>query len=1282
VYALALQTNNQLVVGGNFTMANGVRRQRLARLNSDGSLDASFLLPSFSSGADASVRALAVQSDSRIIVGGFFTNVDSVVSPGIARLNADGSVDSNFNPGSGADNPVYAVAETFVSGQRKVLVGGAFTRLNGATYNAVGRLNDDGTPDTAFNAGGLGANATVYALVVQSDGKILIGGDFTAVNGIAASHIARLNQDGSVDTTFTNTTANASVRAITVQPDGRILLGGLFASVNGNTNFNRIARLNSASGSSDLTFTPGLGANDMVDSIALQTDARIVLGGQFTRCSGVTRNRITRLNPDGTVDPTINFGTGANDLVTAVVVQEDAIQGYPTNVPDEKIIIGGVFTQYSGQTHNRIVRIFGGSESDSGIFQFSSASYQVDETGTNAFITVLRNGGTSGTNSDGSGDVFVPFTTSDGGAQAGVNYTAVVTNLDFPVGEVQTVVKIPVMDDGRITTNLDVNLAINPVSTNEYGYQMQAKLWIINDDSVINFSAPNYQVPKNVINGVAAISIFRVGSTNGTATVIFNTTTNGTAVTGTDYSPVTNTIVTFGPGVTNVNVTVPVINNNLPEGNRTVALQLSSVTNSTLAAPTNATLTIIDTVTAHGSLSFTANTAIGYEGNTNVALTVVRTNGLNGIVSASYTTVPGTAMPGINYQTTTNTITLGDGVASGTILIPLVDNNVVQGPVSFSVALSNPTGGATLLAPTNVTVTVMDNDAGIAFAATTNFIPENGSSVVVSVQRIGTTNGVSSANYATADGTAHAGMNYTAVSGTLTFAVGEVLKTVIVPILDDPSVTGDLNFTLNLSSPGANTQLSSPSTTTIVVQDADAGLSFTNATMTVAKNAGQAVITVVCSNPRVEPVASSNTVPLRVNYATVDGTGTAGINYQAVSGTLTFSNGIATNTFTVPIINNSQITGDKTFSVVLSKPTAPGQLVPPSTQTVTITESNPGFQFSQSAYSVLKSGVQATITVNRTGATNSTASVDYQTANGTAMAGTNYVATSGTLVFTNGVTSLSFSVPIIGNNIVQPNHTVLLQLLNPTNSVLASPSAATLTIVENGGSYVIPAGAQVVTNYTTHLNDGIIHSNDTLQVLFAFRDGAGLNVTNLNAWLLAMNGVLAPSPATNNYGPLTAFGHSVSRAYTFTAQGTNTGIITPTFVLYDGNNPIGTNQFTFTLGTWSTTFSNSATILINDTNAASPYPSVINVGGIGGSIVKATVTFNKFAHTYPHDVEAVVSSPAGTNTLLMANIGSSFGVTNVTLTFDDAATNYFPQNSILTTSTNKPTSYPVVLPFR
>src|SRR4029077_17067219 len=187
----------------------------------------------------------------------------------------------------------------------------------------------------------------------------------------------------------------------------RILIGGLFTNVNGVAR-SHIARLN-ANGTTDTSFTPGAGASDSVLAITLQADNKILLAGQFSFANGVTRHRITRMNTDGTVDPTINFGLGADSFVGCLVVQ-----------PDDKILLGGGFTLYDGQPHSRFVRIYGRAMNGSGTLEFDSGHYTVNENGTNAVVTVRRRGGTSGFPT-ANANVFVTMSTSNGTAVAGVN---------------------------------------------------------------------------------------------------------------------------------------------------------------------------------------------------------------------------------------------------------------------------------------------------------------------------------------------------------------------------------------------------------------------------------------------------------------------------------------------------------------------------------------------------------------------------------------------------------------------------------------------------------------------------------------------------------------------------------------------------------------------------------------------------------------------------------------------------------------------------------------------
>jgi uncharacterized delta-60 repeat protein len=181
------------------------------------------------------------------------------------------------------------------------VVGGDFTTLAGAARNNIGRLNTNGTLDTAFNPG---ANDDVETLALQPDGKILVGGYFTRLGGSSRSGIGRLNSTGSLDTGF-NPGASAPVRCLAVQSDGKILVGGYFTNLGGQAR-SYIGRLNT-NGTIDTAFNPG--ANAAIDSFALQADGKILVGGEFSTMGGLSRSRIARLHPDGTVDLTFNPGS-------------------------------------------------------------------------------------------------------------------------------------------------------------------------------------------------------------------------------------------------------------------------------------------------------------------------------------------------------------------------------------------------------------------------------------------------------------------------------------------------------------------------------------------------------------------------------------------------------------------------------------------------------------------------------------------------------------------------------------------------------------------------------------------------------------------------------------------------------------------------------------------------------------------------------------------------------------------------------------------------------------
>jgi uncharacterized delta-60 repeat protein len=236
-----------------------VTRNYVARLNADGSLDTGF-----NPNAETSVQSLAVQADGKVLIGGFFITMGGSTRNYVARLNANGSLDTGFNPN--ANNPVYSVA---LQADGKGLIGGLFTAVGGAPRNYVARLNTDGTVDTGFNPN---ANNTVFGFAVQADGKVLIAGDFTTMGGVARNRIARVNADGSLDTSF-NPDANSTVTSLAVQADGRVLAGGAFSTMGGSTR-NRLSRLVNDPATQSLTTPDG-------------TRARWVRGGTAPELVGV-----------------------------------------------------------------------------------------------------------------------------------------------------------------------------------------------------------------------------------------------------------------------------------------------------------------------------------------------------------------------------------------------------------------------------------------------------------------------------------------------------------------------------------------------------------------------------------------------------------------------------------------------------------------------------------------------------------------------------------------------------------------------------------------------------------------------------------------------------------------------------------------------------------------------------------------------------------------------------------------------------------------------------------
>lgn len=327
--------DGKVLAGGNFTHCNGVERNGVARLNADGTLDLAFD-PGF--GANGMVWCMALQPDGRVLVGGGFTYFNGEPAKRLVRLLADGSVDPDFSVGGGFNHDVYSVA---VQEDGRVLAGGDFNQFMGEPHGRLLRLEDDGTLDEGFDPGTC-LGGSVNALAVQPDGRILIGGNFSEVQEQPITAVARLHPTGELDATFSPPVWSFSmVTAIALHADGAVAVGGMIP--------NGVVRL-MADGHPDPGFNtngPGLGGwAPMVNSLAALPDGGILVAGRFNAYNGVACGNVVKVAPTGAADPTFDTGSGADAEVFALAT-----------TPDGQALIGGLFDHVDQQPRPRIARL-------------------------------------------------------------------------------------------------------------------------------------------------------------------------------------------------------------------------------------------------------------------------------------------------------------------------------------------------------------------------------------------------------------------------------------------------------------------------------------------------------------------------------------------------------------------------------------------------------------------------------------------------------------------------------------------------------------------------------------------------------------------------------------------------------------------------------------------------------------------------------------------------------------------------------------------------------------
>ncbi len=643
-----------------------------------------------------------------------------------------------------------------------------------------------------------------------------------------------------------------------------------------------------------------------------------------------------------------------------------------------------------GANSNAVVTIvdndFGGA------IRFATNSYTVSEAGTNAIITLVRSNGLAS-------GVTVDLLVEDGTATAGVDYSNITQTLTFNAGETNKKVLLPIYNntivDGTRTALLTLT---NAGGGGSLGTRTNATLAITDNDlgGTINFSRPAYSQFESGTNFY--ITVTRAGGKASGVTVDYFT-TEGTATSDVDYTNTFGTL-TFAAGETNKIISIGIINDALHEGNETFTLSLTNVIGgATLGATNLTTLTIVDDESTVGfsTATYATNEAAG-----NLLVTVTRTGSTLTPVNISYFTLAdATALPGVNFTSVANTLVFPANVSSKTFLVPLINNTLAQGNVTFSLVLTNVTGGAAIGIQQAV-ATIIDNDfAGtVGFATTNFFVTDAGTNAVITLVR---SNGIASGvtvNFVTQDGTATDGVDYTNASQTLTFAAGEISKKVFVPVAKKTFTDVNRTVALSLQSTGSAALGRSSATLNIVENKTALGIEF--ADYSASKTSTNILVRLVRSG--------SLTTSVSATYATLNGTAIAPTDYKATTGSIIFPANTNSKTISIPIVTNSPSPAGRSFSFRLSAPI--GCILGPITNSSIAIQDNSSapsvISFSAVNFPANKTNANALVTLTRSGGLAASASVNIFTVDATA----DEVRTSGA----NGTATTAANDPYFGNS--------------------------------------------------------------------------------------------------------------------------------------------------------------------------------------------------------------------------------------------------------------------------
>ncbi len=673
----------------------------------------------------------------------------------------------------------------------------------------------------------------------------------------------------------------------------------------------------------------------------------------------------------------------------------------------------------------------------------------------------------------------VTFTSSNGTAVSGVDYTAVNGNLNFAIGDTSKTITVPISTDSTVEGDETFTVTLsNPTGGATLG-TAAAVGTITNDDSaVISINAPSVaegNVGTTPLPFLVSLSNPVQGATSFTYTAANGNNVNpllNATLADNDYLASTGNVSFPSDSVVPLTVNVPIVGDTDVEPNQILLLNLSNLVLPAGISAANVTFSTSGVGTINnddGAVLSIASASIveGASGSSNLNFVVTLSNTNKTPVTVSYTSADGSATAGSDYTSSNGTVTFPPGSLSQTISVPVAGDNIVEANETFTITLSAPSGAS--LGTAIATGTITNDDTAVLslnspsqlegnsgntpmnFIATLSNPVQGGITAVVNTADGNNANPLLNATVADLD--------YAAiVNGALSIA--GTTQTFPVQIIGDTDVEPNQSFRFNISGltlpagiPAGAVTLGAQGIGTINNDDST-GLSIANATI-VEGNTGTSVMTfnVTLSAPNKDPVT--------VNFATSDATATAGVDYVARNGTLTFAGGVVSQPIAITINGDAIYENNETFNVTLSNPTgatigtaaAIGTITDDDTVTVGIADvSGPeGANGSTTTFSFI---------VTQTGASSLPVTVQYASANGTAIAPGDYAPVSGTLTFAPGEFTKTVVVNVVGDNIVEnaETFTITLSSLTPISPRVTLSRAIATGTIQNDDSFIqVPA---------------------------------------------------------------------------------------------------------------------------------------------------------------------------------------------------------------------------------